>query len=366
MSGASRKTHVVRVRSGDPDNETYVDIEVLDAISFKTTNGKEMILSLPAKQAVPYIVDDTGAGNEKKPGRATRRSHMEHVTGNEKTGFFDAEVIDMISFNDQNGEEWILDMSEPQGRTHSEEVNNKEDPTEGLIIERSDMMAFRTTNGKEMIINMASCDDGSTARADTDMTPPDYDPNGGSAPPDNDDPHFYVTFMKKTSTSPPITTLNTIYFVWNDVAPFPTKENFGNSISTLERISYHQQFARIVDINAGGAWATVARVTGYSGNGTFGTFAEAQDYATKFNDALRPPPTHEFTGYWPAGGGFVDLGFIGATANVYVGSLTFTHTEPGSTKTKWIAPFGGTVKQGPLWWIRKVYRQKSKPPGNAG
>jgi hypothetical protein len=216
MSQFTRRTHVVRIHDDDADGSgQYVDVEVVDAVSFRTDNGKEMILNMPAEKAVPYIVDDTGDGSEKTPSRATRRSHMERIKGDpDKTQFFDVEVLDMISFRGQNGEEWILvnpskdavPFNKTDGgsgratrRTHTEKVGlTGATQSDGEItIERCDMMAFRTMNGQEMIIKMESYDDGSGDRAETKIDPDGYDPKKAKPePPKNTDPHVYVKFVK--------------------------------------------------------------------------------------------------------------------------------------------------------------------------
>jgi hypothetical protein len=164
MSGFTRRTHVVRVTCpfgpGGPNGgngslpNAFVEIEVLDAISFKTTNGKDMILSLDSKDASAYIVDNTGDGNEKKPKSATRRSHMKRMgsqfNSTDPTAFngenasaqaYDIEALDAIAFRGENGKVWILDMPQEDSRsfcvsdqtgdpratrrTHLEEITSK-------------------------------------------------------------------------------------------------------------------------------------------------------------------------------------------------------------------------------------------------
>jgi hypothetical protein len=217
----TRKTHIVRIKH--PSNpEIWVDIEVLDAISFRHINGKEMILSLDPTKVVPNIVDNTGDGNGKSNGpKATRRSHMKRIkSSSDPTQFLDIEVIDGVAFKDENGKEWILNhpdkddlnkynVTTGQGnpkstrRVHLEKVysdpNDKTSPY--MLVERCDTMAFRTTNGEELIIVMPSSDDGSgKGRANSATTPQNYDPNSTKVvPPDNKDAEVYAFIPKGSS-----------------------------------------------------------------------------------------------------------------------------------------------------------------------
>jgi hypothetical protein len=218
MAGATRRTHIVRVSDAKGEElskeSNYFDIEVLDAIAFRTDNGKEMVLDLNTEKAVPYIVDETGGDHGKSPGNATRRSHMKRIVSGDAK--IDVEVLDAVSFRDKNGEEWILNLpgesatpynvDEPSGgnstrRTHNEKIyTSKDDKGSYITVERSDMMAFRTINGKEMIIKMESHDDGKgKGRAETHVVSPEgYDPDNddGPEPPKNEDPHNYIKFVK--------------------------------------------------------------------------------------------------------------------------------------------------------------------------
>lgn len=212
----SRKSHVVRVFENDDDtSETYVDVEVLDAISFITENGKEMVLSF--KKASPFIKDNTGGGHGKSPGSPTRASHMERIKTGDGSTYMDVEVLDCVAFSDQNGEEWILNLPSSKSskfnkteggsgsastRTHNEKVKLKDSTADFTTVERTDMVAFRTINGKELIVKMASNDDGGT-RAETTVSPAGYDPSKDSPkPPKNTDPNIYVSIP---SGSTPIT-----------------------------------------------------------------------------------------------------------------------------------------------------------------
>src|ERR1035437_7969660 len=105
---ATRRTHIVRIGTS---TEKYIDMEVLDAVSFRTEMGKEMVLNFPRAGIKPYIVDDTGDGNQKFTANATRRSHMKRITSSsDASQFFDIEVLDALAFRDENGKEWILNL----------------------------------------------------------------------------------------------------------------------------------------------------------------------------------------------------------------------------------------------------------------
>lgn len=220
--GFSRRTHIVRIgKAPDP----YLDIEVLDAISFRTEQGKAMVLNFSADKVKPYIVDDTGGGNAKNTLNATRRSHMKRITSpTDASQFFDIEVIDAISFRDENNKEWILDLkvvrpynttdgvtgssmgggSNYTRRVHTEKIysDQNDETSDHMTVIRCDDMAFRTVRGEELIVKMPSRDDGSTdmdglGRASTYTTPEDYEPGSTAVvPPANHDPNRYASFPK--------------------------------------------------------------------------------------------------------------------------------------------------------------------------
>jgi hypothetical protein len=224
---ATRRSHIVRVyddSSGEVNKSAYIDVEVLDAISFKIARGEEVILNFPSKKASPFIVDDTGNGLAKQPNSstATRRSHVEHIKG--ENGELLVEVLDAIAFKDKRGEEWVLKMpakkaspfnatkgtgsGETTRRTHNEKIGTdptvKDPDADYLTVERSDMISFRSVRGREMILKMPSNDKGGKpGRASTFISSPkDYDPTDDSdenAPPENKDPDFYVKFVKDQS-----------------------------------------------------------------------------------------------------------------------------------------------------------------------
>lgn len=223
----TRRTHIVRIsdaKKGDPPSDNYIDIEVLDAISFRGTNGEEMILNSPAEKAIAYIVDDTGGKHGQTPGNATRRSHMKRIKGKDGQQL-DVEVMECMAFRDKNGEEWILDTAATNGepsvfntteetgdntatrRTHNEKIGTDrtaKKPTDYVTVERCDAMAFRTINGKEMVIKCPSSDDpnGSDPRASTHIWSPEgYDPDNedGPKPPANTDQNVYAAFVEGAS-----------------------------------------------------------------------------------------------------------------------------------------------------------------------
>jgi hypothetical protein len=208
---STRRSHIVRIGT---DTNRFVDIEVLDAIATRTTEGKQVVLVFPGADAIPYIVDDTGDGNGKSVVGATRRSHMKRISSSsDSTQFFDIEVLDAISFKIE-GKEWIMNFPDdgglsvyntttnsgsPTGSTrivHDEKIYS--DPTDKtsdfMLVERCDTMTLRTINGEQWIITMPSSDDGSgTGRADTDTKPAGY-VAGTTVPPQNSDPSVYAFF----------------------------------------------------------------------------------------------------------------------------------------------------------------------------
>jgi hypothetical protein len=114
---ASIFVHYVRCRS--PNNsELWIDVQVIDAISFTKSNGDEQVLLSPAKNASPTIIDQTNGGNGVTDANPTRVSHMVLVQGqddgpngqdNSGNSFY-AEVLDGVSFYERNGDEYVLLM----------------------------------------------------------------------------------------------------------------------------------------------------------------------------------------------------------------------------------------------------------------
>jgi hypothetical protein len=114
---ASIFIHYVRCRS--PNNpELFIDVRVIDAISFTKSNGDEQVLLSPAKNASPTIVDQTAGNNGVTGANPTRVSHMTLVQGqndgpngqdNSGNSFY-IEVLDGVSFYERNGDEYVLLM----------------------------------------------------------------------------------------------------------------------------------------------------------------------------------------------------------------------------------------------------------------
>lgn len=214
----TRRTHIVRCAADpkDPDS-LYADVEVLDALAFRTPGGKELVLTFDQKNVDPYIIDEVSGKNKKTPNNGTRRSHMERVKSKDG-GLIDVEVIDAVAFRGPGNKEWILNLPSKKSsefsandksngsapftrRTHTEKISEgfEKKPTAYMTVTRTDEVAFRTVMGEEMIIKMPSCDDpnSSEPRADTFIvSPKGYDPKreDGPKPPLNKDKNVYVSF----------------------------------------------------------------------------------------------------------------------------------------------------------------------------
>lgn len=357
----TRRTHIVRVRQPKehiPDGEDgmYVDIEVLDAISYSTTNGHFHIWSCAANKADPFIEDTTGdAPNWSKGGsKSTRGSHAKRILSDRhdpESAKFDIEVLDRIAFRDENGKVWVLDVpgakAEPfcvtdntgdrnsTRRTHLETIKasvtldedgvrtwqgpKDKQAAPAFVVERTDMVSFTGENEKKLVIKLESHDDGDAAsRASTFCTPEGYDPSkrfGGVEVPDHDpttDPNFYFKFVNFTTPKQPIFSASG----WS---------------GTLELTPSGKD--AFPDLNGGPAFF------GFENNA-----AAAQADAQFVLD-------HQQGGFYmaPAGAVFNKGGIIGFL--------------PGSTFTQQPVTGGiqdnpqDTVKisMGPLWWVRAVY-----------
>jgi len=236
MSDYTRNAHMVRVFATDPktgkqlSSGQFVDIEVLDAVTFKGIRGEESVLHFPVKDSVPYIVDDTGNQLDKRPSasEATCSSHIKEITDPDDKSDNPAkilvEVLDCITFKTTRGEEMVLSVpgaeikpfnttdgdgdDEPNCQTHSEKVTNRGVDTDEkdnyVLVERTDVMTFKTTRGEELVYEMPSSDDPEGERASTyiwNMPGGAYDPNDSDdpdkSPPsleESGDPHVYVYF----------------------------------------------------------------------------------------------------------------------------------------------------------------------------
>lgn len=367
---ASRRTHIVRVHAppiSPPDGSTppYVDIEVLDAISFKTTNGGIMVLNMPTKGITPYIKDNTGGGNGKSPALPTRASHMTRIEGTipgsaPGTGDFkfDVECIDAIGCKGPDGKVWILNMPETDStaycttdgtgdasstrQTHLEVLyadGGIAGSGSSITIERVDYLGFKSRNGETMIIANPSSDDGSgSGRANTYMTPPDYDPtNPSSVPPnieDNGDPNLYFKFVPQKIPSQSITIVTAIITLmfhghFSDYLRAPA-----TSLPTATGYSFIPDPGQ-----SGSGWGQVAYPLFYGGT-------DAVGYA---NSLIGQP--------------FFQTGPL--IQSVIVTVLTSTTSPPTppiltsyqiATQNDNSPPTAGNpnnIKMGALWWIRK-------------
>jgi hypothetical protein len=241
----TRRTQIARIHDPntkpDPSSTTadsnYIDIEILEAIAFRTHNNREVILKLDHKGSA-YIKDDTGGGHQKTPGKASSKSHMKRVQSADGKNALDVEVVDCWAARDTNNKEWILDMqpgsdggnafniSDGTGdirstrRQHNETVTQPPGKTKAdakgsyITSVRSDNLAFRTTNNFEVILSCPSCDDPNAqgvdfSRASTFSSPKGYDPNDESdqavKPPSLDDlgyiAHNYVKYVEDGGTT---------------------------------------------------------------------------------------------------------------------------------------------------------------------
>lgn len=454
----SRRTHIVRISMDDPPTPSgeqptsYIDVEVLDAISFRDDRDKEMVLNLKASEASPWITDNTGGGNGKQPGDPTRRSHMKLITGDDPTQQLYVEVVDAIAFRGENGDEWILDMGKTSDspvvfdttdgsgdttatrRVHNEKISGDltdPNPTSYLTVQRNDNIAFREIMGREMIIKCASNDDplSSSPRASTFMTPQGYNPQDTSAsavvPPSlaaSGDQSVYIARVKGSSgymtgspkiqqgpfwwirnvssggtwivlsitagaannnptppgfpevtfdfgddtTSPTASlidkteTTNTtttpagpgsfVYFVWNNAAPFPTIDTYGDLVFAVPpfRIPYFAQFAQLVNLNNGGFSQPRPNLPGgdpdypggqYGGTGQFSSLADAEAYASRFNAAYASDGfTNAITDYFGVTGA-VNLG-LGVPATVFATFIALPATDTGSATATLIGTYG--------------------------
>jgi hypothetical protein len=386
----TRKTHIVRVFSDIPPSEftptiPYVDIEVLDAISFKRQNGETMVLNMPKSGVKANIIDNTGDGNGKTTSGATRLSHMTKIQGtipgaggSGGSGIFnfDYEVADTIAFTEENGKVWVLDMpsnnsspfvstdgSGAQGatrNTHLEQIyqggvtaqsqqGNSCNPVGSIVIERVDYLGFKTANGETMIVKCPSADDGvSGPRAPTFMEPPDYDPtNPNSVPPslaDSGDANIYFKFFGQffPATPPQSQTTNTVlltFFGFEFPLPLTPGETFvpgGNYENDgLGFMSFQLSYIGTPAAAAAYAQGFVGGHVGITEQGTPITYQDGEPIDVYLSGVL-----------------------VNSVTETFPGSPAFT--QPYSIATKGFSdttsPSGNdpnNIKMGPLWWIRK-------------
>lgn len=228
MTDFTRRTHIVRIsdagKDKKPEEGNYIDVEVLDAIAFRIEGGKEVILKPMGGKA--FIDDQTDGNNGKKPGNASRRSHIKRLKGDDGAEL-DVETLECAAFSDQNGGEWVLDMGKPGGvfdpddggsdgqatrRGHTEKITapfgQGKKATSFVKMQRHDMLAFRREGGKEVILKAPSSDDPTKPdipRAKTFLASPDsYDPaDPDQRVPENKDENVYFAFVKDKSASEP-------------------------------------------------------------------------------------------------------------------------------------------------------------------
>lgn len=226
----TRYVHQVRCKKQDntqsppvPDDTTFVDVEITDAISFIGPNGQQMIIDFSklANQN-PYIIDEVGAGvGTGSPDNATRTSHMELITNpDDSSEQLYIEVLDICSFISPNGNKGILDFSSaragyavddqanlgigdtsnPNGdqtrRGHTMKIQSKVTPddTQYIGVLTTDAWSIITVNGEQVILDVSTYDVEDTTQYTTDS-------NGNNVPPDNTDPNTYVKFPD-ASTGP--------------------------------------------------------------------------------------------------------------------------------------------------------------------
>ncbi len=163
-SSCTRVSHMKRLTN--PNNSTqFLDVEILDAASFRGPNGAEMVLFMPDADATELVVDNTGNGLGNDPGPdATRALHVVRIT------------------------------QDTSDNPHST-VNDASD-NQFLLVKRLDAIAFRGPNGAENLL-YAPASDGDDNEDDTTTY------NGDGSPPDNTDPNVYAKWPTLTSSSGP-------------------------------------------------------------------------------------------------------------------------------------------------------------------
>jgi len=246
----THRSHVVRIKNPNDNGLTFVDVEVLDAVAIQTAGGDEALFEVmtqgstefssevydadimggceercydtTAANAVPFVIDNTGDGNQKGYSEAsTRKSHMVRLTGmTDPTQFFDAEILDAFVLKGPDGSEMLLNM--PVGNSNAAITDNTSsdlgipatsnttrachivklfdtpapgvtDTTKFLLVQMTDAIAFKAPNGMEFLLEVPN----NSAPADTiDTTVYSSDPvtSQNNVPPANTDPDPYVFF----------------------------------------------------------------------------------------------------------------------------------------------------------------------------
>jgi hypothetical protein len=163
-SDCTRVSHMKRLTNPN-DSTQFIDVEILDAASFRGPNGAEMLLFMPDADATELVVDNTGNGLDNDSGAdATRALHVVRITQD----------------TDDNPHTTVNDASDDQF----------------LLVKRLDAVAFRGPNGAENLL-YAPASDGDDNEDDTTTY------NGDGSPPDNTDPNVYAAWPTLTSSSGP-------------------------------------------------------------------------------------------------------------------------------------------------------------------
>ena len=112
VANPTRITHWERLTNPD-DNTQYLDVEILDGVSFQRANGDQLTLSMQSENAVTAIKDNTGLGLGTTPSNATRVAHIEKVVSpDDKTQYTAVAAMDGITFKKPNYDEFTLSMAD--------------------------------------------------------------------------------------------------------------------------------------------------------------------------------------------------------------------------------------------------------------
>lgn len=208
----TRRVHVVRIKqTSNPGN--FVDVKVIDAISYQGPNGHEVMLDCATANINPYINDTTPEGNGKgDPGDCSRSSKITRIGASGASGsMLDIEQLNACTMRGPNGFEVLLffrgddasaivvdktgsGFSSNPGAgatrsTHLEKISagDPQDPSKFFLVERVDAIAFIGPNGHEnLFFNPGAAGDAN----EIDTT--EYGDDG--TPPDNTDPNVYVAW----------------------------------------------------------------------------------------------------------------------------------------------------------------------------
>jgi hypothetical protein len=200
----TRQAHVVRIT--DPnDSSQYVDVKVIDTITYVGPDGVETCLDVRPANVNPLIIDDTGSGLGRFTYNPTRKSHIEVIRNpDDSTQFLAVEVLDALSFDLPNGEERILWFPKDSSNAYvtnggfssgsftraAHRVTVSNTGTDQVItVQETDSITYHGPNGAEMaMVNPRS------GAAET-LVPSGYTPGGTVTPPPNSDLNPYVKFV---------------------------------------------------------------------------------------------------------------------------------------------------------------------------